>query len=107
MRIVFAGTPEFAARHLEALLKNNNFSLDQFNQNPESIIDNYLNQYIDSLQASYSENIKINFNLLNEIELTDIDLYAYKKGVPYPMVVPVFPVLTNKSVIDYGKEVSF
>ena len=93
--------------HLEALLKNNNFSLDQFNQNPESIIDNYLNQYIDSLQASYSDNIKINFNLLNEIELTDIDLYAYKKGVPYPMVVPVFPVLTNKSVIDYGKEVSF
>ena len=93
--------------HLEALLKSNNFSLDQFNQNPESIIDNYLNQYIDSLQVSYSENIKINFNLLNEIELTDIDLYAYKKGVPYPMVVPVFPILTNKSVIDYGKEVNF
>jgi len=93
--------------HLEALLKSNNFPLDQFNQNPESIIDNYLNQYIDSLQVSYSENIKINFNLLNEIELTDIDLYAYKKGVPYPMVVPVFPVLTNKSVIDYGKEVNF
>ncbi len=93
--------------HLEALLKSNNFPLDQFNQNPESIIDNYLNQYIDSLQVSYSENIKINFNLLNEIELTDIDLYAYKKGVPYPMVVPVFPILTNKSVIDYGKEVNF
>jgi len=93
--------------HLEALLKSNNFPLDQFNENPESIIDNYLNQYIDSLQVSYSENIKINFNLLNEIELTDIDLYAYKKGVPYPMVVPVFPVLTNKSVIDYGKEVNF
>ncbi len=93
--------------HLEALLKSNNFPLDQFNENPESIIDNYLNQYIDSLQVSYSEKIKINFNLLNEIELTDIDLYAYKKGVPYPMVVPVFPVLTNKSVIDYGKEVNF
>ena len=93
--------------HLEALLKSNNFSLEEFNQNPESIIDNYLNQYIDSLQVSYSENIKINFNLLNEIELTDIDLYAYKKGVPYPMVVPVFPILTNKSVIDYGKEVNF
>ena len=93
--------------HLEALLKSNNFSLSQFNQNPESIIDKYLNQYIDSLQISYSENIKINFNLFNKIELTDIDLYAYKKGVPYPMVVPVFPILTNKSIIDYGKEVSF
>ena len=93
--------------HVEALLKSNNFSLSQFNENPEVVIDNFLNQYIDSLQVSYSENIKINFNLLNEIELTDIDLYAYKKGVPYPMIVPVFPILTNKSVIDYGKEVSF
>jgi hypothetical protein len=93
--------------HLEALFNNNNFSLSQFNQNPEAIIDDYLNQYIDSLQVSYSDNIKINFNLFNEIELTNIDLYAYKKGVPYPMVVPVFPILTNKSVIDYGKEFNF
>ena len=93
--------------HLEALFNNNNFSFSQFNQNPEAIIDNFLNQYIDSLQVSYSENIKINFNLFNEIELTNIDLYAYKKGVPYPMIVPIFPILTNKSVIDYGKELNF
>ena len=93
--------------HLEALLNSNNFSLDQFNQNPESIIDNFLNEYIDSLQVLYSDSIKINFDLFNKIELTNIDLYAYKKGVPYQMVVPLFPVLTNKDEIDYGIEVNF
>ena len=93
--------------HLEALLNSNNFSLDQFSQNPESIIDNFLNEYVDSLQVLYSDSIKINFELFNKIELTNIDLYAYKKGVPYPMVVPLFPVLTNKDEIDYGIEVNF
>ena len=42
-----------------------------------------------------------------DFELTNIDLYAYKKGVPYPMVVPLFPILTNKNEIDYGKEFNF
>ncbi len=93
--------------HLEALLNGNNFTLNQFNQNPESIIDNFLNQYIESLQALYSDSIQINFDLLDQIELTNIDLYAYKKGVPYPMLVPLFPVLTNKSIIDYGREINF
>ena len=93
--------------HIEALLKNNNFSMNQFNQNPELAIDNYLNEYIDSLQQSYSDKIEINFEVFDNIELTSIDLYAYKNGVPYPMIVPIFPVLTNKSVIDYGKEVNF
>lgn len=93
--------------HLEALFNRNNFSLDQFNQNPESIIDNFLNDYVDSLQVLYSDSIRINFDLFDRIELTNIDLYAYKKGVPYPMVVPMFPVLTNKSVINYGKKENF
>ena len=93
--------------HIEALLKNNNFSMNQFNQNPELAIDNYLNEYIDSLQQSYSDKIEINFEVFDNIELTSIDLYAYKNGVPYPMIVPIFPVLTNRSVIDYGKEVNF
>ena len=87
--------------HLEALLRSNNISLNQFNQNPELVIDNFLNEYIDSLQIIYSDSIKINFDLFDKIELTNIDLYAYKKGVPYPMVVPLFPILTNKNEIDY------
>ena len=93
--------------HLEALFRSNNISLNQFNQNPELVIDNFLNEYIDSLQIIYSDSIKINFNLFDKIELTNIDLYAYKKGVPYPMVVPLFPILTNKNEIDYGKEFNF
>lgn len=93
--------------HLEALFRSNNISLNQFNQNPELVIDNFLNEYIDSLQIIYSDSIKINFDLFDKIELTNIDLYAYKKGVPYPMVVPLFPILTNKNEIDYGKEFNF
>ena len=78
-----------------------------FNKFQENGKQQFLNEYIDSLQIIYSDSIKINFDLFDKIELTNIDLYAYKKGVPYPMVVPLFPILTNKNEIDYGKEFNF
>ena len=39
-------------------------------------------------------------------EMTSIDLYAYKQGVPYTSIVPAFPILTNKHTIDYGNQIS-
>ena len=64
----------------------------------ELLIETDINKYIDSLQEKYSSIIQINFDLLDNINLTHIDLYAYKIGVPYPYVVPSFPILTSNCV---------
>jgi hypothetical protein len=96
-----------SALHLKALLDKNNIPLSDYNSDPELIINNLLNDYIDTLQIKYSDNISIDFGILDSISLTHIDLYAYRKGIPYPMVVPLFPLLTNKHTIDYGKPINF
>ena len=96
-----------SALHLKALLDRNNIPLSSYNKDPELIINNLLNDYVDTLQTKYSDYISIDFDLLDDISLTHIDLYAYNKGVPYPMAVPLFPLLTNKHTIDYGKPVNF
>ncbi len=96
-----------SALHLKALLDKNNIPLSDYNSDPELIINTLLNDYIDTLQIKYSDNISIDFGILDNISLTHIDLYAYRKGIPYPMVVPLFPLLTNKHTIDYGKPINF
>ena len=93
--------------HLKAFLKDRNFNIDEFNETYLSVMDSDLNSYIDSLKQKYSNEILINTDLLDSIKLTRIDLYAYKKGVPYPFVVPSFPILTNKHTIDFGQKTNF
>ena len=39
--------------------------------------------------------IKININAFENIELTSTDMMVTQSGVPYPIVVPSFPRLTN------------
>jgi hypothetical protein len=93
--------------HLQAFLRGKNITPDEFNKNYLKILETDINKYIDSLQEKYSSIIQINFDLLDKINLTHIDLYAYKIGVPYPYVVPSFPILTSKHEIDYGIKVNF
>ena len=81
--------------------------MDTFNNNHKDMLDDIFNEYIKSLQQKYSDEIKINFDILDEVSLTHIDLYAYKKGVPYPMLVPLFPILTTNHTIDYGTPLDF
>jgi len=93
--------------HLQAFLKGKSITLDDFNKNYLKILESDVNDYISSLQEKYSSFIEINFKLLDKINLTHIDLYAYRSGVPYPYVVPSFPILTSKHEIDYGMKVNF
>ena len=86
--------------HLQAFLKGKSITLDDFNKIYLKILESDVNDYIDSLQEKYSSFIEINFKLLDKINLTHIDLYAYRSGVPYPYVVPSFPILTSKHEID-------
>jgi len=61
-----------------------------------------LNQIIDSLQIVYSNQIEINMDAFEAIELTSTDMMVTQMGVPYPIIVPSFPILTTDSRLDYG-----
>ena len=90
--------------HLQKYLLGKNISIDSFNNNYLDIIDEHLNDYIMQLFEKYSNDIYINFDLLDKIQLTHIDLFAYRKGIPYPLIVPNFPILTTKYDINYGNK---
>ena len=62
--------------------------------------------YLESIQQKYSSIIEIDFKLFDSIKLTHIDLYAYKKVLPYPSIVPSFPILTTNHEINYGVELN-
>jgi hypothetical protein len=66
------------------------------------ILDDYLNPYSDSLFSKYSERIRINIPVFEDIKLTRIDMVALNQNVPYLETVPPFPMLTTKSRLDYG-----
>ena len=91
--------------HLRTYLEGKNISNDDFNENYENVINDHLNKYYDNLIEKYNNEIKINYSLLKEIKLTGIDLYAYKKGYPYPFVVPDFPIITNKFELNFGVDI--
>lgn len=77
---------------------------DNFSSNYLSAISQYLNPYIDSLQAKYNDIIVINTDMFEEIELTRIDLFAIQPQAAYPIVVPDFPLITTDSRLDYGRK---
>jgi len=57
---------------------------------------------IDSLQEAYSNKIKINMDAFETLELTSTDMLVTQRGLPYPIVVPSFPILTSDNRLDYG-----
>ncbi len=77
---------------------------ENFNENYLKAIHEYLNPLVDSLQLKYSDMIFIDTEIFNKIKLTRIDLFAIQSNVPYPIVVPSFPVITDDSKLDYGKK---
>lgn len=69
-----------------------------------SVIRDYLNPYIDSLQKKYSDIIEINTDAFEKIKLTNIDMFVMQKGVAFPIVSPAFPILTTDNKLDYGRK---
>ena len=62
------------------------------------------NPIVDSLQSIYSPEIKINIDAFENIELSSTDMMVTQSGVPYPIVVPSFPILTDDSKLNYGEK---
>jgi len=72
-------------------------------QNQLKVIDLYLNPLVDSLQAKYSEMVKINMEEFNQIKLTRIQMSVIQQNVPYAKPVPGFPIITTDFRLSYGK----
>lgn len=93
----------FAQATRDSILKLNNlfnsFVEDQFNT-----IQLILDPIVDSLQAEFSDKIFINIDLFEETDLTRVDMMATQRNVPYPVIVPNFPILTTDHKLDYGRK---
>lgn len=69
-------------------------------------ISGYLNKYVDSLQTKYKDQIQIDTDQFEKIQLTRIDVFALQKNVPFPIIVPSFPLLTTDNKLDYGRKMT-
>ncbi|RME00996.1 MAG: hypothetical protein D6814_02430, partial [Calditrichaeota bacterium] len=78
--------------------------LSEYRQNPLMVIESDLNALIDSLQTKYSAKIEINTDRFDQIKLSRIDMMALQRNVPFPILVPNFPVLTTDHRLDYGRK---
>ena len=66
----------------------------------------FMNPKIDSLQEAYSNDIEINMDAFEKIKLTSTDMMVIQRGVPYPILVPSFPIVTSDNRLDYGKSIN-
>lgn len=68
------------------------------------VIEQYLNAHVDSLQKKYSEIIEFDIDEYEKIKLTRIDMSVTQQNVPFPIVVPSFPLVTTDNVLEYGRK---
>ena len=66
----------------------------------------FMNPKIDSLQKAYSNDIEINMDAFEKIKLTNTDMMVIQRGVPYPILVPSFPIMTSDNKLDYGRNIN-
>ena len=41
-----------------------------------------------------------------KIKLTSTDMMVIQRGVPYPILVPSFPIVTSDNKLDYGRNIN-
>ena len=52
--------------------------------------------------CSIKTTVYITKEVFEDIELTGTDMVVTQKGVPYPIMVPLFPIITTDNRLDYG-----
>lgn len=67
-----------------------------------AVIEQHLNPYVRELQKRYSDQIEIDTDRFERLKLTRLDMLVLQRGAPYPVVVPMFPLLTTLHPLDYG-----
>ena len=68
------------------------------------VIDRFLNKYVDSLQAKYSDVVEVNMDAFNKIKLLRVNMSVIQNNVPFAKPVPGFPQITTDFRLDYGKK---
>jgi len=58
-------------------------------------------KYVTELQLSYVPKIHVDLAEFDDIELTNIPMFALQPQVPYPFAVPSFPQITQESDLSY------
>jgi len=79
-------------------------SSDSLELSETDILENYMDPYIDSLQAKYSDVIRINTDMFESLELSNIPMMVTNRNVPFPLAVPAFPRLTTDNKLNYGQK---
>lgn len=66
------------------------------------LIQDYLNSYVDSLQYKYRDIIQINLPRFEQLQISSVAMFVTRQNIPYPIVVPGFPLITTDFKLDYG-----
>lgn len=88
---------------LDRWLRSNG-KLAAYKKNPLQVIESDLDSVVVRLQKKYEAGIEINTDEFESIKLSRIDLMAYQKNVPFPIIVPNFPQITTYNRLDYGRK---
>jgi hypothetical protein len=76
----------------------------EFAGNYQSVLKSDLDPYFLSLIATFGKEIFIDTDAFENIKLTRTDMFVTQKNVPFPIIVPNFPVLTTHHLLDYGNK---
>ncbi|MDZ7269586.1 MAG: hypothetical protein ONB48_20055 [candidate division KSB1 bacterium] len=76
---------------------------EAFNKNFIQVITEDLNPYVKQLQRKYHDLIEINTEVFERTPVTRIDMLVTQSSVPFPVVVPAFPLITTAHQLDYGR----
>ncbi len=76
----------------------------EFFSNSSRIIKNTLNPLFNKLKNKYNEKIIINIDRFKDIKLSKIDMFVIQRDMPFPVVVPSFPIITDYNKLDYGSK---
>jgi len=69
-------------------------------------VDDRLNEHFLFLSNKFSDSIFINISLLDQINISSIDMVTYKTNSAYNALVPMFPILTDHHQFDFGQQLT-
>jgi len=101
-RIVGTWKDAFIARDAQKNIVDKAFDAGKIHHSDELGIHDFWEAYVGDLQKKYSGSISINKKLFDDISLTTIDMFAVKFGMPYPAIVPDFPLFIVSKNLEYA-----
>ncbi|MDZ7370195.1 MAG: hypothetical protein ONB12_03385 [candidate division KSB1 bacterium] len=57
-------------------------------------------EYLDGLQKKYQKKIVVNREVFDKIEIPKVQVFVVQQNVPYPIVVPQWPMFYTKNIIE-------